>query len=96
MILADLHLSLQLRCVLRRSCFSVLLDCEQQRLEARRCVHPIEQGPNSEGKVETFAFKTCNYRFITPILLGDSMLTHATHACTFHDERRKIVASKGL
>lgn len=80
MIQGHLHLSLQLRCVLRRSCVSVLLDCEQQRLEARRCVHPIEQGPNSEEKVETFAFKTCNYRFITPILLW-GLYANACYTC---------------
>lgn len=50
---AHLHLSLELRCLLRGSAVSVLLDCEPQRLEARRRVHPKEQRPHSKEKAAT-------------------------------------------
>lgn len=55
---AHLYLFLELRCVLRGAAVSVLLDCEPQRLEARRRVHPIEQSPHSEEKVATLKYKT--------------------------------------
>lgn len=40
---AHLNLSLELRRVLRRPPVSVLLDGQQQRLQARSHVHPVEQ-----------------------------------------------------
>lgn len=55
---AHLHLSLELRCLLRGSAVSVLLDCEPQRLEARRRVHPKEQRPQSKEKAATLTHKT--------------------------------------